>query len=195
MIMTDDKLSVISRGNRQLSCQNRFLRPTNQPTFSTVEGELTTNKSCTKQTACTQSSITCCLYISINLLHSENQSETILQALALPYTLRSGGQTHSRCRRSDMNWRSQDKMRTDHLAVFLLFFPLANLNPKVNLCCRQNHAYKLHDEITTTKEHRCDEEPQVACLLSPYLPWIIISYQTNQAATTFYFGACIVFFI
>ena len=86
-------------------------------------------------------------------------------------------------------------MRTDHLAVFLLFFPLANLNPKVNLCCRQNHAYKLHDEITTTKEHRCDEEPQVACLLSPYLPWIIISYQTNQAATTFYFGACIVFFI
>ena len=54
------------------------------------------------------------------------------------------------------------KMRTDHLAVFLLFAPLANPNPKVNLCCRQNHAYKLHDEITTTKEHRCDDEPQVA---------------------------------
>ena len=52
-------------------------------------------------------------------------------------------------------------MRIEHLAIFLLFAPLANLNPKVNLCCRQNHAYKLHDEITTTKEHRCDPAPQV----------------------------------
>ena len=60
-------------------------------------------------------------------------------------------------------------MRIEHLPVFLLFTPLVNLNPKVNLCCRQNHAYKLHDEITTTKEHRCDPPPKVDSVVTRYL--------------------------
>ena len=67
-------------------------------------------------------------------------------------------------------------MKTEHLAVFLLFAPLANLNPKVNLCCRQNHAYKLHDEITTTKIHHCDPEPQVDSVLTCLYLSIIIAY-------------------